>query len=153
MRWLLVACLACSSSSRGTTDPAVDDLVAACEVDVACTLGATGFNSANECLFFWTQCHPLMPPPTVPCLSAAAGTRAMASACIGKTRATVSSCPMTTSCMGDTLSQCGSGVETRTDCTASGMHCLTTSSFSLCAVSTTCTADSCDGTKRVQCES
>src|SRR5256885_1429173 len=146
MRWLLAVCLACSSGPSRATDAAVDDLVAACEVDVACALGATGFDSANECLFFWTQGHPLLPSPTVHCLAAAAGNCAMARACIGKTRATASSCPMATSCMGDTLSQCGFGIETRTDCTASGMHCLTTSSFSLCAVSTTCTADSCDGT-------
>jgi hypothetical protein len=151
---LIVSCVACHVSCSASPDaatPSTDELIAACEVDDACVVGATGSKDVNDCLAYWTRGRPLLQPQIVHCMAAAAGDCVKARACIGRTVLMNPSCSTPTSCMGDKLSQCSFGLEILTDCTVSGAHCLTAGSATACAVSNACTADSCDGTKIVRC--
>lgn len=163
----MLVCVACHSSPSTGSDaaqsvaPTLDEIVAACEIDQACAIGASQANDVNDCLRYWTRGEPLLRPSWVHCMAAARGSCAMARACVGQQIQSSTTCsPGAKTCNGDQLSECigtlGNALELLTDCTASDEgpvqnHCLMSGSAAACGIGP-CTTETCQGTVGVRCQ-
>lgn len=173
MRWSILLLVACSSTPHAALDggrdaaadaaPAAtaDEIVAACEVDDACAIHASGANGTNDCLRYWTSGRPLLRPEWVHCMAAAHGNCAMARACAGQTLTSSTTCsPGATTCAGTHLVTCigtlGNAVQLDTDCASldygsiSGNTCISSGSSATCGLGT-CTGEACMATAEVRC--